>query len=232
MNKIAKRTLLAILGLLVLSSTVLAGRVLLQNVSGRQLRQALFGAESFADWEGTAVFLGDSITDYCDLGSYYPGLNAVNAGVAGDTTDWMLDRLEDSVLTYEPDILVLLGGINDLLRGSDDEQIVANLMTIVDTVRERVPKVQILVQSIYPIGDEDNLYWTGRIRAINSRLESLAKEHHYSYVNLFDPLSESDGRLGPRYSYDGLHPNEAGYSVVSPILTAALEEITGRGLLG
>lgn len=222
----------AVLGLILLAAIVLAGRVLLQDQGGRQLRQALFGAESFADWEGTAVFLGDSITDFCDLEYYYPGLNAVNAGISGDTTDWMLDRLETSVLEREPDILVLLGGINDLLHGGDDDAIVANLMTIVDTVRERVPKVRVLVQSIYPIGEGDDLYWTGRIRGINSRLEALAKEHEYDYVNLFDALATDDGRMDERYSYDGLHPNDAGYAVVSPILTRALEKITGRGLLG
>lgn len=232
MDKRAKRVLAAVLALILLAAAVLAVRVLLQKEGGRQLRQALFGAESFADWDGIAVFLGDSITDFCDLGYYYPGLNTVNAGISGDTTDWMLDRLETSVLRYEPDILVLLGGINDLLRGGDEEQIVANLMTIVDTVRERVPQVQVLVQSVYPIGEGDDLYWTGRIRAINSRLEALAGEHDYDYVNLFDALATEDGRLDERYSYDGLHPNDTGYAVVSSILTQALEKITGRGLLG
>ena len=114
----------------------------------------LFGAESFADWDGTAVFLGDSITDFCDLGYYYPGLNAVNEGISGDVTGHMLERLDESVLAYEPDILVLLGGINDLYTGVSDDEIVANLTAIADGTLARFPDAAVLVQSIYPVADE------------------------------------------------------------------------------
>ena len=70
------------------------------------------------------VFLGDSITDFCDLDTYYPGLNAVNRGIAGDMTVGVLRRMEASVFALEPRLVVLLIGVNDLSRGCSAEDIV------------------------------------------------------------------------------------------------------------
>ncbi len=232
MDKHAHRAALLLLALAVAAVALGAGGLLLGNGGASALRRTLFGAESFADWDGTAVFLGDSITDFCDLGYYYPGLNAVNEGISGDVTGHMLERLDGSVLAYEPDILVLLGGINDLYTGVSDDEIVANLTAIADGTLARFPDAAVLVQSIYPVADGPDLTATGRIRAINSRLEALAEEHGYTYVDVFSALCTADGRLDERYSYDGLHPNDAGYQAVRPVLAAAIEAVTGKGLLG
>ena len=69
------------------------------------------------------VFLGDSITDFCDLDTYYPGLNAVNRGIAGDMTVGVLRRMEASVFALEPRLVVLLIGVNDLSRGYSPETV-------------------------------------------------------------------------------------------------------------
>ena len=232
MDKRVRRTALIILGMVILAGVLAAGQILLRQGGGRQLRQALFGAENFADWDGTAVFLGDSITDFCDLGYYYPGLNAVNAGISGDVTGRMQERLEEDVFSHEPDILILLGGINDLFLGYSDGQIVANLTAIVDETLARFPDAAVLVQSIYPVAEGPDLTVTGHIRSINGQLEALAEEHGYTYVDVYSALCTDDGRLEESYSYDGLHPNDAGYQAVRPVLTAAIEAVIGHGLLG
>lgn len=69
------------------------------------------------------VFLGDSITDFCDPDTYYPGLNAVNRGIAGDMTVGVLRRMEASVFALEPRLAVLLIGVNDLSRGYSPETV-------------------------------------------------------------------------------------------------------------
>lgn len=232
MDKRARRTALIIVILAALALLLAGGQILLRGGGAGQLRRTLFGAESFADWDGTAVFLGDSITDFCDLEYYYPGLNAVNAGISGDVTGHMRERLEESVLAFEPDILVLLGGINDLYTGASDDEIVANLTAIVDETLARFPDAAVLVQSIYPVADGWDHTVTGRIQAINGRLEALAEEHGYTYVDVYSALCTADGQMKEEYSYDGLHPNDAGYQAVRPVLTAALEAVTARGLLG
>lgn len=171
---------------------------------------------------GRVVFLGDSITEYCDLAAYYPGLDAVNQGIAGDTTGGMLERLE-WIVAAEPRIVVVHGGVNDLLSGYESDQIVENLRAIVRGIHERLPKARVVVQSVYPVGEGEGLYFTTRIQDINARLERLADELDYRYADVYSALQTADGRLDARYSDDGLHPNDAGYQAACPIVLAALE---------
>ncbi len=186
------------------------------------------GPESWEGWDGTALFLGDSITDFCDLAVYYPGLNAVNQGISGETTGDILDRLDRSVSPYKPDILVLLAGVNDILSDYPDDQVVDNMRAIVEGVRRTLPETAVILQSIYPVMEGEDLYYTGHIRAVNGRLEALAEELNCRYVDVYSALCTADGRLDERYTDDGLHPNDAGYRMACPLVAAAIGEITGR----
>ena len=82
---------------------------------------------------GGVVFVGDSITDFCDLDKFYPGLNAVNRGIAGDVTYGVLRRMEESVYALAPELVVLLIGINDIARAHLPE-------TTLENIREKYPR--------------------------------------------------------------------------------------------
>jgi len=47
--------------------------------------------------KGGIAFVGDSITDFCNLDTYYPGLKAVNRGISADTIEGILGRLDESM---------------------------------------------------------------------------------------------------------------------------------------
>lgn len=179
------------------------------------------GREAQGEGE-TAVFFGDSITEYCDLQTYYPGLRTVNEGIAGDTTGGMLERM-DRVYAADPSVVVVLGGVNDLLSGYSAGQVTANLRSIVQNLHENLPKARIVVQSIYPIADSTDLYYTDIICAVNDALRSMAAELDYTYADVYAALQTADGRLDGRYSDDGLHPNDAGYRAACPVVRAAID---------
>ena len=103
-----------------------------------------------SDQEDKVVFFGDSITDYCDLEKYYPDLNTVNLGIAGNTSGEMLDRI-GAVYDQDPDIVVILGGANDLFQDIPEDDIVSNIRSIIQGIQEHVPKAKILLQSVYPV---------------------------------------------------------------------------------
>ena len=213
---------LAALGLLCAGSALLPG-------ADTGAGGVLAGQAAWAGWDGTVVFLGDSITDFCDLSVYYPGLNAVNQGVSGETAGQILARVDQSVYAYEPDILVLLAGVNDILSGYPDGETVGAVRAIVEGVRQRLPDTEIILQSVYPVAEGEDLYYTGHIRAVNSQLEALAAEYGCRYVDVFSALCTADGRLDGRWSDDGLHPNDAGYRTACPLIAAAVgQAINGR----
>ena len=178
-------------------------------------------------WDGTVVFLGDSITDFCDLGRYYPGLNTVNRGISGDTTGGMLERVDD-VCALKPQIVVFLGGINDIFLGVDDETIVANIRSIVERIRRALPDTQVIVQSVYPVEELSSLEITGHVRTVNGRLAALAEESGYAYADVYPALAGSDGRLTHGYADDGLHPNGAGYAAAQPTVAQAIRQAIAR----
>lgn len=227
MGRMGKSILTVCLVLAAAAGALCAGSALLRDdgpaVSGPP--PTLGGGDS---WNGTVLFLGDSITDLCDLSVYYPGLNAVNQGISGETTGDILKRMDESVYACKPDILVVLAGVNDILSDMPDSEVTDNLRAIIEGVRRTLPGTEIILQSIYPVSEGEDLYYTGRIRAVNERLMELASELRCRYVDVFSALCTEDGRLDGRYSDDGLHLNDAGYEKACPLVADSIAEMTGR----
>lgn len=177
------------------------------------------------------VFLGDSITDFCDLDTYYPGLNAVNRGIAGDMTVGVLRRMEASVFALEPRLVVLLIGVNDLSRGYSPETVTENIMKIVDEIKSRLPYASVIVQSVYPVNSVHGKEYASRLTPLifelNAALGALDKEHGYVFVNVYPAIGDGTGSLIREYSDDGLHPNAAGYKAISSVLAPYLKEYSG-----
>ena len=69
------------------------------------------------------VLLGDSITDFFNWYELFydfsknSGQAVYNRGISGDTTDRLLERLQENVLNIKPKNIVLLIGTNDIGRG-------------------------------------------------------------------------------------------------------------------
>ena len=181
-----------------------------------------------SDQEDKVVFFGDSITDYCDLEKYYPDLNTVNLGIAGNTSGEMLDRI-GAVYDQDPDIVVILGGANDLFQDIPEDDIVSNIRSIIQGIQEHVPKAKILLQSVYPVVEGSPLLFNQRIMTLNGRLEGISFELDCTYVDLFSILRTEDGRLQDIYSLDGVHLTEEGYAAACPVINAILEEMLGQG---
>lgn len=59
------------------------------------------------------------------------GVPVLNFGVSGDTTAGMLARFSAQVLPEKPDVLILMGGSNDIIMGLSEVQAAAMLKTII-----------------------------------------------------------------------------------------------------
>jgi len=67
------------------------------------------------------------------LGSYYP-VNVINAGIGGITAERSLGRMNSQVLKYDPDLVIVCFGLNDVTR--DKDVYLNSLKTIFDRCRE------------------------------------------------------------------------------------------------
>jgi len=165
------------------------------------------------------VFVGDSITDGYDIESYYSALSlkCYNRGIGGDISLGVKKRFKVSVLDLEPSKLVVLIGINDLNSGVKPNTILANYEYFFDELSSKLPSCKVFVQSVYPIN-----YLTHAMPAtaqqiidFNAQLKTLAESRGHSYINVFDSLKDENNLLKTEFADDGLHPNAAGYQVIT-----------------
>lgn len=157
---------------------------------------------------GTLALVGDSLTAGGDWQSWLPDEEVLNFGVAGDTTDDVIARL-DRVTEKRPDTVAILIGTNDLAWRRSAEHVVRNVETILVTLRKELPEARILVQSVLPRGHE----FADQIRDINRHLWQFAPTVHAGWLDLWPAMALEDGELNPAYTDDRLHLNEEGYRV-------------------
>ncbi len=168
-----------------------------------------------------SVLLGDSLSLWFP-GELMPGQRVwINQSISGERTKGLLDRL-DLFEKNEVESIFLMIGINDLIWGETDEDIIANYKEIVRKLRREHPDTQIVVQSILPHGGELSTWESrdkllalpsDRIITMNKALRQIAKDNDAYYLDLYPIFVTGDGQLRPDLTTDGLHLNREGYLV-------------------
>lgn len=158
---------------------------------------------------GDVVFLGDSITRGGSWHERFPNSAVKNRGIGGDTSAGVLARL-DQIIDGKPSQLFLLIGTNDLMIGVSQDQITANIQTIVERINSGSPGTQVFVQSILP----RSLGYRERIESLNVKIQA-ALDDKAVWIDLYPLMLDDDGSIADRYSNDELHLHGAGYTVWS-----------------
>lgn len=167
--------------------------------------------ESLPDTKGEIIFLGNSISDNCEWSELFENPNVKNRGIGGDDTDGVLERI-DEVLSSSPKKVFILIGTNDLAYGKTVDHIIENYNKILDSISIKSPNTEIYIQSVLPV--DEAVHWTRKmsdIRLINESLVEICQERGIEYIDLFPLFVNSENKLNPEYSIDGLHLNAAGY---------------------
>ena len=181
--------------------------------------------------KGGVVFVGDSITDFCNLDTYYPELKAVNRGISGDTIEGILGRMDESIFELQPSLVVLLGGANNFQEGYDDVEtfIIDTYRSILSQIKSRLPDTKVLVQSVYPVSDisfhNRYSYGHGHIESINKKLKELTESLGYNYADVYSVITSGNEEFDKQYSDDGLHPNKKGFEVISAYLRPIIADM-------
>ncbi|PQV65229.1 Lysophospholipase L1 [Abditibacterium utsteinense] len=157
------------------------------------------------------VFLGDSRIEEALWPEWLQRNDISNRGINGDNTLWLFARLPVSV-SMEADVIVLQLGINDLMRGDSELEIVARMSQILDYLRRKSPKI-VFTSVIYAASSQSQL----KVTALNRDFRALAEQKKLIWVDLNDSLAPR-GYLDSRHSNDGLHLNGRGYQIFSSLL--------------
>ncbi|HBB30327.1 MAG TPA: G-D-S-L family lipolytic protein [Cyanobacteria bacterium UBA8803] len=165
------------------------------------------------------LFLGDSLTDYCEWQEFFRNLQIKNRGIAGDTTYGVLNRLQQSI-SSKPQKLFLMIGINDITKGTKVTQIAANYRQILEIIKNQSPNTTVFIQSVLPVNSTKfpNQGWNQKVVNLNTHLNNLAEEFSFDYIDLFPSFLDSHKELNIQYTTDGVHLNGQGYLLWTSII--------------
>jgi lysophospholipase L1-like esterase len=183
-----------------------------------------------------AVMAGDSISLWFPS-SQMVGYRLLNQGISGETSAGLLKRLYVFDQT-KPDVIFVMIGINDLLRGKSNAEILTNQQQVIEYLKWAHPKAQIVVQSVLPHAVEA-VTWEGRdrllaisntrIQALNHETEAIAQAQSVHYLNLYPLVANAQGDLRRELSSDGLHLSRKGYEVWGIALQVYREAVLKKG---
>ncbi len=185
-----------------------------------------------AKGEPRVVFMGDSITDLWgrQLGAFFPGKPYINRGIGGQVTAQMLVRFRPDVIDLKPRVVVILGGTNDIANRPDAatlKMVEGNLASMAELAR--VHGIKVVLASITPVSDyikpdQTKVRSPEEILALNRWIKDYAAREHFIYLDYYSALLDANKALKKDFTFDGLHPNAAGYTAMAPLAQRAIDQ--------
>ncbi|PJC92889.1 arylesterase [Aeromonas lusitana] len=166
----------------------------------------------------TILAFGDSLTEgrgvspaqsYPSVLASLSGHTVINGGVSGELSEAGRARLPALLAEHKPALVILLEGGNDILRGSGEGALKANLAAMIEAVQGS--GAQLLLVAV----PRKSLFADGA-----PLYEELADQYQLVLDN------DSIGELlrSPTLKSDGVHFNEQGYRVLAERLHRRLQE--------
>lgn len=186
--------------------------------------------------KATIVFLGDSTTEQnfqtngkpVHVGIikqhlekiYGSNIEIINAGHSGDSIKEMAKRLEASVISHDPDLVIINSGLNDVRLDLENSVFEETYKKVIEDIKKKTNAQIILRTSNVTESDETN----ERLEEdYNPIVKKLAEDNEIGYIDLYqyykNVVENSDI---DKYNNDVVHPNENGQKLISEIVLYSL----------
>ena len=180
--------------------------------------------------EHRVVFLGDRLTDLWGKGGapFFPAKPYLNRGIAGQTSAQMLVRFHQDVVALQPKVVVIQAGLDDLPVATEGV-IADNFLSMLDIARAN--GIRVVLASVTPVCDcytkQTGLRPPGKIVGLNAWIRNCAARSGAVYLDYYSALAQGRN-LKKELTSDGLLPNDAGYSLMTPLAEKAIAEALGK----
>ncbi|WP_425060182.1 SGNH/GDSL hydrolase family protein [Sporomusa carbonis] len=146
----------------------------------------------------------------------YAGFSIKNLGRSGDTTGSMLARFDHNVIPFQPKVLVVMGGLNDIRAGTRAVEVINHLTKIKEKCQEnKIIPVFLTLTPVNPINikrvfnEDTSPNWQEEWYKVNK----WVREQTY-YVDIAPMLMDNDGVMPTEFATDGLHPDTKGKALI------------------
>ena len=193
-----------------------------------RFRQANAELPPPAAGEQRVVFMGNSITEAWAkyFPAHFPGKPYIGRGISGQTTPQLLVRFRQDVIALRPRVVVILAGTNDIAGNTGPatlEMIADNITSMTELAQAH--GIRVVLGSVLPAYDypwRKGLEPAPKIVALNAWLKQYAASANAVYVDFHTAMADQRQGLRPELSPDGVHPNEAGYRIMGPLVDQAI----------
>ena len=178
---------------------------------------------------------GDSLTEASDLDKNYTwptlvenrlNLKVIKSGIGGDTSAGMLSRFYPDVVQHQTDLVIILGGTNDLWWDLEINLIQANIFAMACQARFHniTPIVGLPLPLLMKNIERQEMMppiagWLKCVNQLSDLVQALAASAAASDIaclDLHSPFLDKDNRpLAKFYLEDGLHPNKQGHLLMA-----------------
>lgn len=148
--------------------------------------------------------------NYCDL-------PVKNLGKSGDTTEQMLNRFDEDVLPFHPEVLFIMAGVNDFRSDIIGWYSVENLTAI----KEKCEQHGIIPVFITPTPVNPKII--NKVQFVEAPPYDWRSHQKYIcdwirqqkyYIDLTDEFTDFSGNLKESLTSDGLHPDAEGKQII------------------
>jgi lysophospholipase L1-like esterase len=173
--------------------------------------------------DAEVLFMGDSITDFWRnadgpfagkpvLDKHFGHWKIANFGIAGDTTQGVLYRLQNGEgQGFSPRAVMLMIGTNNTARNSAAE-IAEGIGAVVLELQRNFPQAKILLLGVFPRGRPNDPV-RGTIAEINRGIAKLHDGERVHYLDIGAQFLAPDGTIPADVMSDLLHPGPKGYEI-------------------
>jgi len=186
------------------------------------------------------VCIGDSLTTgygvfknerWTDILTKEYGFDIINKGINGDTSAGMLERFYEDVVMLSPDLVIIMGGCNDLMSGrmlknieSNVEKMVSEAMEnhIVPVLAVEIPVIPDIARKKWSYGADYDYVLKNDILYREWMLK-FSEETGISCLDLCAVFEEKLKGMEAKDLYiDGLHPTKLGHRIMAEALMGFL----------
>jgi lysophospholipase L1-like esterase len=176
------------------------------------------------------LFIGSSsIRLWTNLAQAFPGHKVINRGFGGSQLADSVAFVDRIVTPYQPKLVLLYAGDNDIASGKSPERVLADFKAFVGRIHAALPGTRIGYIAIKPCPSREK--YLDHVKSANRLIQGYtASDDRLLFIDTFTPMLTVEGR--PRADLcvkDMLHLNAQGYELWASILRPIVAKYGGPG---
>lgn len=175
--------------------------------------------------EDAILFVGSSSIRFWKTAEAFPEMPVINRGFGGSHFSDLLYYYDELVLPYNPSVVVLYEGDNDIASNKTNDQVFEDYLEFTDRLTNNFPDVKLVFVPVKPSSSRWDKW--PQMKEANQRIKNhIDQNDQFYYIDLASPILGSDGTPDDSLFLDDLlHLNEKGYAKWNSAIRPALEEL-------